>query len=786
MLKNYLTIALRNLYRQKTHSFINVFSLALGLACCMLILLFVQNELSYDQFHENSDSIYRVYAERVRDNGSVFSFAFLPVPLGPAVKEKYPEIKRFTRLDNETVVVQRSENLFTERMLFADSNMLEIFSFPLLQGQPETALLSSNALVISEAVAIKYFGHTEVMGEELSIRVGDDLKNFIITGISSPTPENSSIRFEILAPFEQSAIFASRGTVWSSWNSFLFIELAENASWTDLNAKMKSFMAERDPEAAERNLLLQPLEDVHMNASIAGGLEPTSDPTYSYILGAIALLVLTIACINFMTLSIGRATKRLKEVGMRKVLGAVRPQLIKQFWAEAILMSFLSFLLGVLLAGLFLPMFNALAEKNLALSAFQNATMILALFSLILAVGVVSGSYPALVLSRFKPVELFQGMFRVGGKQRLNRILVVVQFSLAIILVVGALAMSRQLEYLQSMNLGFEQEQIVVLKNRADDREAAIQKLRQTLLQHSEIVNVTGAQFSFTSGYHTVGFEFQGKNYQALECRIDPNFLETMGIPVVSGRNFSPEITTDGETAVIVNEKFVSEFGLEEPLGTTFTFRGTPNMQIVGVVKDFNFRNLRETIIPMVMHNNQMARFGSIFVRIAPSQTRRALEVIENKWREINPVLPFEFSFLDENLARQYDSDQRWSNIVQYSSMFAIVVACLGLFGLAALTMHQRTKEIGVRKVLGASTSNLVKLVSGEFALMVGVASLIAWPCAWYAMQSWLEGFAYRQDPTLWTFIAAGGLALLIALATVSFHAIKAAATNPVVALQYE
>ncbi len=412
--------------------------------------------------------------------------------------------------------------------------------------------------------------------------------------------------------------------------------------------------------------------------------------------------------------------------------------------------------------------------------------MVLALLALVTTVGIIAGSYPALILSHFKPAELFKGIFLVGGKRRFNRLLVITQFALAIILIVGTLAMSRQMSFLQSRTLGFRREQIIVLENRASDREGTQQLLREALLRHAEIINTTAAQFSFTSGYHNVGFQYQNERYRALEFRIGPHFLQTMDIPIIAGRNFSSEITTDKETAVIVNEKFVKALNLENPLGVTFTFRGNPNMQIIGVVRDFNFQSLHEPIQPMVMHMNDMARLNSIFVRIAPSQTQQAIEIMEAEWRKIIPGLPFGFSFLDENLARQYDAEQRWSDVVRYSSFFAILVACLGLFGLAALLMRERTKEIGVRKVLGATVPSVTGLLSKDFVKLVLVANFIAWPVAWFAMNEWLQSFAYRIDIGWWVFALAGGLALVIALLTVSTQAVKAALANPVESLRYE
>lgn len=785
MLKNYLKIALRTLARHKTLAAINIFSLSLGLACCLLILLFVQHELSYDRYHAQADSIYRVYAERTRDSGSVFSFAYLPIPLGPALQESFPEIERFARLVNESVVVARGDKLFSERALFADADALAIFSFPLVQGDGNTALRSPHDLLLSEAMAIKYFGRTQVVGEELRVQIGDEIRSFVIAGVVGKIPENSSIRFDFMFPFDQSNLFASRGTVWSSWNSFLFLEFASEASVADFEAKLALFAGERftDPP---RELYVQRLEDVHLNPAIAGGLVPVSDPMYSYILAGIALLVLTIACINFMTISVGRAASRLKEVGMRKVLGAARLELVKQFWAEAIVLSFLSLLVGIVLASLFLPIFNNFAQKSLSLSAFLAPEMALLLVALMGVVGLIAGSYPALVLSSFKPVDLFKGIFHIGGRGRFNRVLVVLQFALAIILVAGTLVMSRQMAFLQSRNLGFRQEQIVVLENRASDREAMQQRLRDELEQHPEIIGTTGAQFSFTSGSHSVGFQFQEQALVVQEFRVDSHFLPTMGIPLLAGRNFSPDISSDKEQAVIVNEKFVETLGLDDPLTTTITFRGTPNMQIIGVVRDFNFQDLRQPIEPMVMHMNEIARLNAIFVRIAPAQTQQALQTIEKAWRQVAPNLPYEFSFLDENLAQQYEAEQRWSSIVRYSSIFAILVACLGLFGLAALAMHERTKEIGIRKILGASAGRIVALLSINFVLLVLVANLIAWPVAYVAVNKWLQNFAYRIELSWWMFALAGGLALLVALLTVSSQAVKAALANPVDSLRSE
>jgi len=805
MLKNYLKIAWRNLLRQKLYAFINIFGLAIGLAFCALIFLYVRDEHTFDRFHEQRDQIYRVYKAIYNPDGSTDrKNVWLPIPLGPAMKADLPEVEQYVRFQQRQYFVKAGTEAFKEDIVFADASIFEVFTFPLLRGDPKTALADLNNVVLSEKMARKYFGDTDPTGQRLGIRLSDRFEDFIVTGIAKETPGNSSIRFDILGPFSRVMLLDADAADQWGWNSyFTFVQVKENTVMADLEEKLIAFRAKYFPNEVQElrkeglwsgdgipiRFHLQRLTDIHLNTQIDGGLTPPSNPSYSYILGSIALGVLLIACINFMTLAIGRSASRAREIGLRKVVGAPRTQLMRQFWGEAILLSCLALAIGIGLAELLLPVFNDLAGKTLRFDYVGNADTLLALLSLVLGTGLVAGSYPALLLSRTQPVETLKNRLKLGGSNVLTRSLVVLQFALSVFLIVSTFVMLRQLRYLQTKDLGFDKEQVVVIPLQGLDGQRVLRLFQNELGNRSDIAGVTGINNAFAWGTWSTNFKYEGEKKVVYIYRVDSNFLNVLGMNLVAGRNFDPKRVADSMHAVIINEAMARDLGWSDPVGQVVSglFENKPSRDptVIGVVKDFNFRSLHNPVEPIVMTLG-MDDIYFILARIRPGDVSGTLSALRATWEKIAPEVPFTYNFLDDDLDRQYQSEQRWGRIVGYASFFAIVVACLGLFGLAALTVAGRTKEIGIRKVLGASVTSVTALISNDFVWLVFIGIVLAAPAAYFTMSRWLENFAYRIDISWWVFALAGGLALLVALLTVSTQAIRAALANPVEALRYE
>ncbi len=806
MFKNYLKTAIRNLLKHKTHSFINVFGLAVGIACCILIFSFVLNEWSYDRFHENADNIYRVINEQTSPTAGKRLAAITPFPLAPALLESYPEIKTAVRLAQTKAAVKYQEKVFSERLVFADAAIFEMFSFPMRAGNSATALQTPNAVVISEAIARKYFGAETPLGHRLSMWIENEARDFVVAGVVENVPENSSIQFGLLLPFVQCPEYENQAGNWGSSNAESYIQLSPSAKTEELERKLPAFVqryfAERIRRGQEQGALvqgdeamrlrLQPLQDIHLSPEVRSGLESPGNPIYSYVLSGIALLVLLIACINFMTLAISRAASRAGEVGVRKVLGAIRIQIMKQFWGEALLMSLLALLLGIALAELFLPAFNELAQKNLHITYFSRFSVSAALIGLMLFVALVAGSYPAFLLSRFQPAEVLKSKLissRSGaGESWFRRTLMVAQFTLSIALISGAIVMSRQLAFLRTKNLGYQPEQVIVVPTYSfgDAGMRLIERVRNELSGNQNILSVSSINNAFTRGWMNTELKANERSSRVWVYLVGEDFLQTLGIQFAAGQDFPPASTAAPEALrpVIVNEALAKAFGWEHAIGEELEFER--KLRIIGVVKDFHSRSLHHEIEPTILALNPRWSSTNLLVRISAKEIPRALAALETGWKRAAPSKPFDYFFLDEDVHQQYQAEARWGKIVRYASVLAIFIACLGLFGLAAILSTRRTKEIGIRKVLGASIASIVNLLSKEFVKLIFIANLLAWPLAYFAMSKWLQNFAYRIDIGWAVFALAGGLAVLIALLTVGTQAIKAALANPVEALRYE
>jgi len=780
MLKNYFKIAVRNMLKHRAYAAVNIWGLATGIACCVLIFAFVYDEWTYDNFHKNGDEIYRMYHI---DNfqGSGIRSAIIPSPLAKALAAEIPEIIRSVRCEQGGAFFKYQDKTFYEGILFTDSDIFKIFTFPLLKGDSITALQNPNSIVISEEVATKFFGEENPLGKQLTLMWSAGSADYIVTGVTKKIPRNSSIRFNILLTIRE----GSWGTgSWDYRSKTIYVQVAKGTQVHDLERKLPELLKKYK---GKYNLELdrygfQPLKDTHLDPTVEGGLSAASDPLYSYILSGLALAVLFIACVNFVNLSIASASNRLKEICVRQVFGSRRIQIMKQFFGEAIFMGFFAVLLGMALAELGLSTFNSLSGKNFTLNYLSNQPTLFGLTGLILFVGIIAGSYPALYLSSLQPVEILKSKFKIGGANLFSRTLVVIQFALSSFLIIGTMIMYRQLDYLKEKSLGYDDERIIVIS--PDYGEAKLLKIyRNALSQYDQILKVAGSSYAFNSGGSFAMVSFEDFTGTIATLRVDHDFLETLGIELVDGRNFSKDFPSDLSDAVIVNQTLVNELGWDSLIGRKISPLGKT---VIGVVKDFHFQSLHCKIIPVAIQLVPETEIGCIYVKVEPENINHVLAFLEKEWKKIIPNLPFDYFLLNKDMDGRYRSEGRWGKIMGNTSAFAITIACMGLFSLAALASASRTKEIGIRKVLGASVRTILILLSKEFTRLVLISNIIAWPIAYYMMKKWLQNFAYRVDIGWWVFALAGGLALLIALLTVSTQAIKAALANPVEALRYE
>ncbi|MBO6522205.1 MAG: ABC transporter permease [Balneolaceae bacterium] len=810
MLKNYFKIALRNLSKQKLYSFINVFGLAIGMAFSILVILFVFDELRYDHFHENKEDIYRVYRQPTSSSSPIDLELATPLPTGQAMKDDFPEVEEFARLTPfGGFVIQKDGELIQQSgFAYGDPSVLEMFTFPTLYGDPSSALNNPSSIVITEEIAEKYFGSSNALGEILSIRLNNEFQNFEVTAVLKDIPQNSSIQFNLL--FSTQTIFnnferyASMTERWDASSTVTFVKLLEGTEIELVRAKLSGFMEKYQSamfdqmreqgriETGETPFIyqLQPLLDVHLNPDIPGSFTSPSDPRYSLILAAIATAVLLIACFNFMILAIGRSSKRIKEVGLRKVIGAHRSQLMLQFWGEALIITFLAFLAGFVLAEFSLPIFNELSGKELSmLSLFSNSKVVAGLIGIFLFTSLVAGSYPALFLANFRPIESLKQKINLRSSGRFTKGLIVTQFGLTIFLIASTFIMTEQLQFMQEKNLGFSGQQMVVIPTNGLDGQRVMEIYQNEFNSNPNVINVSGANVSFATGLWRRGYRYEGEIHQAAVFRVAPNYIETMEMNLVSGRNFDPLLASDSTQSIIVNQTFLENHNLNlSAVGQSFPidWGWMVDPIIIGVVEDFNYQSLENEVAPVMIYMNPRDPILNLMVRIRPEQMQETIAEFENTWTSITNEVPFEYSFLDDDMNNLYAEQDRWSRIISYSSFLAILIACLGLFGLAGLVAVQRQKEIGIRKVLGATTSGITVMLSSGFAKLVLLALIISSPVAWYVMNNWLKDFAYRIEISAWIFILSGLIALGIALLTVSYQSVKAAVQDPVNNLRSE
>jgi putative ABC transport system permease protein len=812
MLKHYFKIAVRNLFRQKALSFINVFGLSVGLACFILFLLFAVNEFSFDRFHKNADNIYRVYRWTIAMNSrQPEGDPYLPAPLGPAMKQDLPEVKNFVRLRLGwgKSFVRVDDKVSRETVTSADPQLFSVFSFPLKYGNPQTALKELQNIVLTSEKARQLFGTDNVVGRTIEIKVDDAFVPFTVSAVADDIRANSSIQFDLVGSFEYMLTTKSGERSVNNWNRSsyqTYVQLQPGSGLVGDVKKLASFRHKYYPGEEKElkesgfkwegstlpvSFRLQPLTKGHTDLSVWGGVVETIDPKTIWILLSIAAGVLLIACINFTTLAIGRSARRAKEIGLRKVIGGGKKQLVTQFLSEAILLSILSAILGLLIAKLLLPYFNRLSGRELQFSFSVYPEMIWMLAGLTILVGLLAGSYPALILSGFKPIEALKSKIKVSGSNFFTKALVTVQFALSIALIIGTMIILQQTKYMTNKNPGFNKENIVMVDASETKTKEIYPLFRQSLVSRNDIMGVASSELGLgeDEGWSRSGFEYKGTHKEVFEYFVDHYYVPLMGMQLIAGRNFDPKIAADTNTSVIVNETMVKDMGwtIDNAVGQEIKgYMESKTPVVIGVVKDFHYRPFKEKVMPQMFH--QFADYApfKFFVKIRPGNPSSALTAMQKAWTSVVADLPFKYTFLDESLDNFYKTERKWSSIIGWAGGISIFLACLGLFGLAALAAVNRTKEIGIRKVLGASVSSIVGLLSKDFLKLVAIALLVATPIAWYFMHKWLQDFAYRINISWIVFVATGIFGLTIALFTVGLQAVRAGMRNPVKSLRTE
>ncbi|MFC2156886.1 ABC transporter permease [Acidobacteriota bacterium] len=795
MLKNYIKIAIRNIFRHKGYSFINIAGLSVGMTCCILIFLWVWNEMSYDRFHTNIHELTRVVRYENSQDGTINRFAGTPRPLGPEFKENYSEIKEFARFypyKLERVLLQfKDKKFYEEGFSFADPSFFSIFTFPFIKGDPETALSDPHSVVITRRTAEKYFGSDNPLGKTLTFK---NWRDFVVSGVIEDIPSNSHVQFDFVSPIE--TVFARYSWMqgWRIPHFFTYLLLEKQYKTQDLELKIRDYARIADPEVYKITGVrfgLQAVEDIHLKSNFQFDMSGHSKIKSEYLtfFSIIAIFVLIIACVNFMNLTTARSSNRAKEIGIRKVSGANRSDVFRQFFGESLFMSLLSLGFAVLLASILLPVFNSLAGKELEISVFSNMSIILGLLMIAVVTGILSGLYPALMLSSYQPAKVLRGGRSKGMKNPLfRRILVITQATLSLILIIGTAVVYKQLDYMQNMSLGYEKDYILYFAQQGDLKKQYA-SFKNALLQNPSVRAVTtSSDVPLHTTNLTIIKDWEGStsddqilmNYYS----VDHDFIETVGIEMAEGRNFSIEFPTDTNEGYIVNEEAVKQMGMSSPIGKRFALWNRPG-RIVGVMKNFYFKSLHHAIEPLILRIDP--RFDKyVFVRLHSGKIENSLRGVENLHKQFNPEYPFEFKFLDEEINQLYLAEKRAKQIFQYFTGLAIFISCIGLFGLSAFMAERRTKEIGIRKTLGSSVSSIILLLSKDFTKWCLISNLLSWPIAYVAMNLWLKNFAYRSPIKVWIFILSGCLAFAITLTTVSYHSIKAATSDPIDSLRYE
>jgi putative ABC transport system permease protein len=812
MVGNYFKVAVRNIQKRKLYSFINAFGLSIGIAFCMLIWLFINDELSFDQFHENKKNIYRIesitynhWDPKLEEKERWGRDAWLQLGLAKAIQDECPEVVSAARFSGGGAIFTYKDKVFSERFTYTDKDFFRMFSFKMLKGNVESVFSDKLELVLTPPIVQKYFGDADPIGETMTLDFGEGEKVFTVTGVIESPPANSSLVYKILVPQENRDRYEKQMTSWGNFNTPVFVQLRDDADTSvfkrNLAAMTDKYVGptldrwRKEGEVPAHIKLLQyvftPLSGIHLLKEV--GWDKVSDKQYSYILGGIALLILLIASINYVSLALTTSASRRTEVGIRKVVGAVRKQLFYQFGFESIMLSMISLVVGIVLVILFLPSFNSFTGKEILLADVNWLQFGAIGLMLALVVGMLAGSYPSIFLAKFKPVAVLKGRFTTKMQAGFTKPLVVLQFGMSAFLIVSSVIMYRQMEFIAKKDLGFNQHAVITVPTQTgwnNEAERAYINFRSELEKIPAIENVGGTSQPFAEGFNRYGYKINDVNHSAYVYAVDPAFIPTMGMTLTYGRNFDQGIQTDS-VSLIVNEALVKDMGWTDLSDAYLNWREdstSRGYKVIGVVKDFHFGSLEQRIDPMLltMDRKEGGHIMASYIRISGSDVPGTIQQIESAWRKLFPDKPFEYTFLDEKIAEQYSSYEKRMNIVGVSTLFAILISCLGLFGLAGVNAVNRTKEIGIRKVMGADIRSIFVLLNRQYVWLSLIAFALAMPFSRYVMDKWLSGFEFRT-PLGWELFAVSMVAgLLVALLTVSYHAVRAALVNPAETLKYE
>jgi len=803
MIKNYLTTALRVMLRQKAYAAINIIGLSAGIAASLIIIIYIADEIGYDRFHADYDKMYRVgFSGKLQ--GNEFNYATSPAPLADALMQEVPDVKEVIRLGRwRTVPVAVDEKVFTEKeVILADSNFFKFFTFKVLSGDPETFLKGTNKLVITERVAKRYFGDEDPVGKTMLF--GTDKRNCMVTGVVANPPHNSHFTFDIVASSETWSYMATN-VQWTSNNIYTYYKLHDKGDMQKVDQMLKAMVEKNMGAELEQylgmsfsefikqgnrvGLFSQAVSDIHLHSDLGQELGANNDVQYLYVFGAIAALILLIACINFMNLSTARSANRAKEVGVRKTIGALRERLVFQFLAESTLYSIFSMMVALCIIVVALDGFNELSDKQLSADFLLKPVVVVALILFTLTVGIMAGSYPALFMTAFKPTEVLKGKLRAGFKNSaLRNVLVVVQFAISIALIFGSMVVYQQIKFMQEKNLGFDKENVVGLKHTmALDSEAKAFKnelLSNPMFQNASFANNLPPDVSWNSAFRKGGSD---QDHLLTLYQVDHDHLATMGFQMAEGRFFSKEYKTD-TAAIVLNETAFRQMGfknLEEAEVLSYQGEKPTPLKVIGVIKDFNFENIKDAVKPMCMLLSNEPNY-EMAIRLNKGNVQEQLSALEKIWKKYAAGSPFEYSFIDQNFDLKFRAEKRIGSVILIFTILSIAIACLGLFGLAAFTAEQKAKEISIRKVMGANVSQLMVLMSRDFTILVMIAFVIASPVAWYFAEQWLGGFANRIDINFGYVVAAGVASFVIAILTISMQSLKAATENPIKAMRSE
>ncbi len=789
MIRNYFLTATRNILRYKGFSIINILGLSVGIAATLLILLWVQDELSFDKFHKHADRLYQVEEDQYY-SGEVYHVTVTPYPSGPVWREEIPEIENACRYQwSFGMLFNYGEKAFYEdNCLAVDSTFFSMFSFPLIKGNPNQLLREPFTAVLTEKAAEKYFGDEDPIGKSLNV---NNQYEFTVNGIIEDPPGNSTLQFEILIPFDFLKEKGQYNDHWGSNSIRTYVLLDENAILDSVNSKLTRVV--RSNVETTTDFSVFPFTGVHLHQYFGYG-HPTTAVIFVYIFSIIAAFVLIIACINFMNLSTAKSSTRAREIGMRKAVGGNRKNLVTQFLGESFLLTLLSMIIALILVSLILPIFNQIAGKELIFKDLLNANFIIGIVILTILTAFIAGFYPSLFLSSFKTVNVLKGEPVTGrGSGILRKVLVVFQFTLSIFLIIGTIVIYKQLIYIRNIDLGFDKEHVFYIYMRGEIGKN-YEILKEEFSKNPQVKSVSATMHSPTHiGSNSGGADWDGKDPEMRVLigysAIDYDYIETMGIEMVAGRSFSRDYPsdriTDSTAAFLVNEEVVRIMGTDDPVGQRFDFAGRKGT-IVGVMKDFHYHSARNKIEPLAIHCRKGEELSALVVKMGPGDITKAMDELEKTWHEILPIYPFDYIFLDQDYDRMYRTEERMGDIIKYFTILGVIIACLGLFGLAFFTAERRTQEIGIRKVVGAHVSTIIGLLSREFTFLVMFSCIIAVPVAYLVMNMFLNEFAFHTNLNWWIFALACLAALIIANLTVSFQAIRAALTNPAEALRYE